>query len=116
MTFHHVLADAVSLKVTTSPIVFGQTLDLQCNISNSGKNCDIRLRTWYSSNGNVVLCQNGNCRNQTKYSERKNADCSYSLQIADLSIDDIDTYYTCSYGVIELKKGLMKKDFNFISK
>ncbi|VDI63240.1 Hypothetical predicted protein, partial [Mytilus galloprovincialis] len=106
--------DDVSWKVNTSPIVFGETLELKCKISNPKNKCDIHLRTWYGSKDDVLLCQNGKCKNETKYTERKNDDCSFSLVIADLSISDIDVYYTCSYGVSESKKVLLKTDFDFI--
>ncbi|CAC5417034.1 unnamed protein product [Mytilus coruscus] len=109
-----VCTDTVTWEVKTEPILFGETLELLCKISEKRNECQGSFQQWYGSKEDILLCQNGKCRNDEKYTVKKNANCSYSLLIHNLSISDVDISYSCAFGLNEMKKGLMMTDYEFL--
>ncbi|XP_071178107.1 uncharacterized protein [Mytilus edulis] len=109
-----VCSDNVTWEVKTKPILFGETLELLCKISEKGNECYGSFQQWYGSKDDILLCQDGKCRNEEKYTVHKNSNCSYSLLIHNLSIHDVDISYSCAFGLNEMKKGLMMKDYEFL--
>lgn len=107
-------SNIVTWEVRNSPILFGKTLELLCKISDQDKLCTRNLQQWYGSREDVLLCQNGECRNGEKYTVQKNENCSYSLLIHNVSISDVDISYSCAYGIYEMKKKLLTKDYEFL--
>ncbi|XP_052074598.1 uncharacterized protein LOC127712268 isoform X2 [Mytilus californianus] len=107
-------SDIVTWDVKTKPILFGETLELVCNIFDEENLCKGSFQQWYGSKQDTLLCQDGKCRNEEKYTFKKNANCNNSLLIHNLSISDVDISYSCAFGRNEMKKGLMMKDYEFL--
>ncbi|XP_076106281.1 uncharacterized protein LOC143074963 isoform X2 [Mytilus galloprovincialis] len=107
-------SDIVTWNVKTKPILFGETLELVCKIFDEENLCKGSFQQWYGSKQDTLLCQDGNCRNEEKYTFKNNANCINSLLIHNLSISDVDISYSCAFGRNEMKKGLMMKDYTFL--
>lgn len=103
-------------NVKTKPILFGETLELVCKIFDEKNLCKGSFQQWYGTKQDTLLCQDGKCRNEEKYTFKKNANCSNSLLIHNLTISDVDISYSCAFGRNEMKKGLMMEDYEFLSK
>lgn len=96
----------VTWNMKSNMTIFGKTAELECAISDYINSCNGDLRQWYGGKPYDFLCRNGDCRNNAKYFERKEAMCKYTLTIYNFSENDVNCEYTCSYGVYRSRKML----------
>ncbi|CAG2195491.1 unnamed protein product [Mytilus edulis] len=103
---------SVSWSLTTKPAVFGNDIELRCNLDN-----DTSLngsRHWSKGDNVKVLVVNGKTVNDTKYSEELDkAKRTSILTITSLDTGDVNVPYTCQHGFQTYKKVLNMTVENF---
>lgn len=108
---------SVSWNPITYGVPIGGTFILQCNISGDYMNSS--TRRWTEGNDQTPLIINGEVANRFKYEEHVN---SYSdvlisnLLIKNFSTSDMETLYTCAYGIYEYTKLLDRNCHFYTSK
>ncbi|VDI28330.1 Hypothetical predicted protein [Mytilus galloprovincialis] len=103
---------SVSWSLATKPAVFGNDIELHCNLDN-----DTSLngsRHWSKGDNVKVLVVNGKTINDTKYSEELDkAKRTSILTITSLDTGDVNVPYTCQHGFQTYKKVLNMTVENF---
>ncbi|XP_071131542.1 uncharacterized protein [Mytilus edulis] len=104
----------VTWNLHSKPVIFGNKCELSCDIGVKHYKCNSRVRQWIGGSSQTVLCQNMNCKNDTKYHVKEGAPCVYTLIIHNFTMDDLNCDYTCYYGIKTQHKMTLKlnrKDF-----
>lgn len=96
------------------PAVFGNTIYLECNISDAAFDCLKKTRQWFGGPTHRSLCYNNNCTVSNKYEVMKQSNCRYTLMIRNFSELDVNCDYTCSYGVTRMRQNLTLDENRFI--
>ncbi|XP_071148275.1 uncharacterized protein [Mytilus edulis] len=103
---------SVSWSLATKPAVFGNDIELHCNLDN-----DTSLngsRHWSKGDNVKVLVVNGKTVNDTKYSEELDkAKRTSILTITSLDTGDVNVPYTCQHGFQTYTKVLNMTVENF---
>ncbi|VDH97845.1 Hypothetical predicted protein [Mytilus galloprovincialis] len=105
----------VELSMSSSPVIFGQTVELACATEFNTTN-DLS-RTWVLKENDVTICVNGQCNDSNKYSDLKTnvSTCMYILRIKNFSMLDVNKWYKCFIGNIsdELPVYLNEQNYEY---
>lgn len=87
----------LSCKLDSTPVVFGQNLNITCELRNASSCMTVAGgRAWFR--GLDTLFFNGFPRkHMTRYKEIEDTCNRYILNVANISEDDINTQFRCSY-------------------
>lgn len=103
----------VTWNMKTKPAIIGNDVILECVISGEDQSCDKYPRQWYGGANYGLLCEDKMCRNNKKYKEVTISSCEHHLVIDNFTEQDLNQNYTCSYGIVNDRKGLALKDGPF---
>ncbi|XP_052073573.1 uncharacterized protein LOC127711534 [Mytilus californianus] len=101
----------VELSLNSSPVIFGQTVQLACATEHNSTN-DLS-RTWILKESGATVCVNGECNDPNKYSDFPKNASTYILQIHNFSMLDVNKWYKCSIGNISDELPIYLNEQNF---
>ncbi|VDH95496.1 Hypothetical predicted protein [Mytilus galloprovincialis] len=102
-------------KRDTSPVMFGDSVNLMCMVGRQ-EGCDnSTTRRWDGGPNNTILLLNGHSSNATKYYEVTKDPCdNFSLVIMNFNMNDVNQEYWCSFGFETSRQNLPLDEQNFI--
>ena len=102
--------------MSSSPVIFGTTARLTCNIAHSANECKPDNLQWYGGQNYTMLCRGSICRKPDKYSIKEESTCRFLLNIYNFSASDINCDYSCYYDTSYQRKMLALDDEHFACK
>ncbi|CAC5370249.1 unnamed protein product [Mytilus coruscus] len=101
----------VELSLNSSPVIFGNIVDLACATESNFTN-ELQ-RTWTIKENGANICINGDCSDPIKYSVFQKDASTYILRINNFSMNDVNKWYRCSVGNVSDEIPIYLNEQNF---